>query len=102
MNRLSTLLALLEKRTDAFLLFAIAKEYELLEQEDKAEVYYRQVLQSFPDYSGTYYHLGKLLERKNEMEEAIHIYQLGIQRIPPGNDLRELKEALAAVNDEDE
>jgi tetratricopeptide (TPR) repeat protein len=102
MNRLSTLLAMLEKRKDAFLLFALAKEYEGQAQEDKAEGYYRQLLKDFPDYAGTYYHLGKLLERKDAIAEAIVIYQTGIKVLPPGNDLRELKEALAAVNDDDE
>jgi tetratricopeptide (TPR) repeat protein len=101
MNRLSTLLAMLEKRNDAFLLFAIAKEYEAQAQEDKAEGYYRQLLNSFPDYAGTYYHLGKLLERKEAMNEAISIYQAGIKRVAAGNDLRELKEALAAISDDE-
>lgn len=79
-NRLEQLYRFLEDRPeDDFLLFAIAKEYEKLENEEKAEMYYLKLQDLHPNYVGTYYHLGKLYERAEDFEVATEIYEKGME-----------------------
>jgi tetratricopeptide (TPR) repeat protein len=79
-DRLKKLLQFLaENPNDSFLHFAIAKEYESLGNEDEALLRFNDLKESDPEYVGTYYHLGKLLERKERLEEAREIYDQGIK-----------------------
>jgi len=79
-NRLEQLYQFLEERPeDEFLLFAVAKEYEKLGNEEKAEKYYLKLTTDHADYVGTYYHLGKLYERAEEIERATEIYEKGME-----------------------
>ena len=79
-NRLIQLQGFLEERPDdEFVLFAIAKEYEGLGNEEQAETYYVQLTQNSPTYVGTYYHLGKLYERAEKIEQAMEIYEQGME-----------------------
>lgn len=64
---------------EAFLYFAVAKEYEKLKALDKAHDYYQQLIQLDPDYVGAYYHLGKLYEQQQQPEQAIQTYEQGMQ-----------------------
>ena len=41
--------------------------------------YFNQVIFIDESYVGTYYHLAKTLEKLNEIEEAISIYEKGIE-----------------------
>ena len=55
------------------------------------------------NHSGTYYHLGKLYEQLGEHENALKVYEKGINiadKVKAGNDLRELKGALSQLKDE--
>ena len=66
-QRLKQLQGFLENSpNDSFLLFAIAKEYEGLGQDEQALEHYLLLTQTDPGYIGTYYHLAKLYERKEE------------------------------------
>jgi tetratricopeptide (TPR) repeat protein len=79
-DRLLQLLEMLEESPgDPFLLFAAAKEYELLEDPEQALDYYRLLLDTEPDYVGLYYHLGKLLEKEGQTAAALEIYQKGME-----------------------
>lgn len=79
-NRLEQLYHFLEDRPeDEFLLFAVAKEYEKLENEAKAEEYYLKLYHDHPNYVGTYYHLGKLYERAEDVDRATEIYEKGME-----------------------
>ena len=77
-KRLEQLLDMLSKNVDSFLLFAIAKEYEKAAENELAKEYYKRLVSEFPDYVGTYYHFGKLLEKSTETDAAIEIYNKGI------------------------
>ncbi len=98
-SRVAQLMQMLEEdETDSFLLFALAKEYEKLQDHAQAENYFRKLIELDNDYVGAYYHLGKLLEVRNQIDEARSIYSKGIEiaeRDGHGKDLRELREALA-------
>lgn len=78
-ERLKQLQNLLENSpNDSFLLYAIAKEYEGLEQVAEALQKFQELTELHPDYVGTYYHYAKLLEKEEETEKALTIYEKGI------------------------
>lgn len=78
-QRLEQLLELLhESPRDSFLLFAVAKEYESLQDDHHALEYYQTLVGTDPAYVGVYYHLGKLHERVGRTEEALATYEQGM------------------------
>lgn len=80
MSRLPQLLSFLESTPDdAFLLFAVAKEYEKQADNAQALRYYLRLRETTPQYVGTYYHLGKLYEKLEQPEAAIEAYKTGMQ-----------------------
>lgn len=96
-DRLKKLLELLqESEKDAFILFAVAKEYEKLNQLDLALNHYQRLYMFHPDYVGLYYHWGKLLEELDDAKKAIEIYKLGIDVSVKQNDKHAEKELRAA------
>jgi tetratricopeptide (TPR) repeat protein len=79
-SRLKKLLEFLKNEPgDAFLKYALATEYLLINQTDKALEYYEDLLNNYPDYVGTYYHLGKLYEALNRKQDAISTYETGMK-----------------------
>ena len=79
-DRLKQLYQFLEERPeDEFLLFATAKEYEKLGNEEKAKEYYLKLTTDHANYVGTYYHLGKLYERDEDFDSATEIYEKGME-----------------------
>jgi tetratricopeptide (TPR) repeat protein len=79
-TRLETLLQMLQDDpNDAFIIFAVAKEYEKLNLTNKAIETYVQLRQDHPDYIGLYYHLGKLYEEIGNTTSALDTYEEGIQ-----------------------
>ena len=64
---------------DSFIQHALALEYIKLEDDAKARQLFEELLQREPGYVGSYYHLGKLLERNDEMDAAIKWYEKGME-----------------------
>lgn len=96
-KRLEQLFLLLENSpADSFLLFAVAKEYEKLDDREKALSYYRRLAEQDPGYVGLYYHLGKLLERCGEWNEALKTYELGMEAARRTGDRHAFGELAAA------
>jgi len=96
-DRLNRLLSFLkESPDDSFILFAIAKEHEKLEDTTNALEYYEKLVAIDPDYVGTYYHLGKLHEEEEETEKALDIYQKGIDIAKKIKDQHALSELMGA------
>ncbi|MFK8105245.1 MAG: tetratricopeptide repeat protein [Saprospiraceae bacterium] len=78
-DRLKQLYSFLEQSPgDAFIQFAIAKEYENLAMDDQALTFYQKLLTTQAEYVGTYYHLGKLFERQEAFEKAFATYKQGM------------------------
>jgi len=97
MPRLETLQNMLQQSpNDPFLLFAIAKEYEKIADEQQALAYYQQLMQSNPDYVGVYYHLGKLYERAQNYPVAFATYKKGMQVAQAAKDQHAYNELAAA------
>jgi tetratricopeptide (TPR) repeat protein len=79
-ERLKTLLEFLSQDPDdTFTRYAIATEYNNMGDTDTAQMHYEYLIAHHPDYVGTYYHLGKLYEKKSWTEKAIETYQKGMQ-----------------------
>jgi tetratricopeptide (TPR) repeat protein len=79
-NRLDKLLEFIKNEpNDEFLKYALATEYLRLNQVDKSLGYYEDLVNNHPQYSGTYYHLGKLYEALDRKEDAIKIYEKGME-----------------------
>ncbi|MEM6967318.1 MAG: tetratricopeptide repeat protein [Bacteroidota bacterium] len=102
--RLDQLFQFLKDRPDdSFVLFAIAKEYEGLDDENNAKSYYLKLINDHPDYVGTYYHLGKLYERAEAFELAEDTYQKGMKVAKAAGDRHaygELMGAYEMISDE--
>ena len=84
---------------DPFLKYALATEYLRLNDSGKALEYYEDLVNNHPDYTGTYYHLGKLYEALNRRDDAIKIYETGMQITREKRDNHAYSE-LKAVYDE--
>lgn len=98
-TRLSKLLDFLESDpNDPFILYALATEYNALNDKEKAYSFYLQLTDKHPDYVGTYYHLGKLLEKDDQKEKAIEIYQKGMQVARNKRDMHAFSELQGAYN----
>jgi len=78
-SRLDMLLEFIKNEPeDEFLKYALATEYLRLNQADKALAYYEDLVNNHPNYTGTYYHLGKLYEALNRKPDAITTYEKGM------------------------
>lgn len=64
---------------DCFLQHALALEYIKAGNENEAQKVFERLLQANPEYVGSYYHLGKLHERKREGPQAMNIYKKGME-----------------------
>ncbi|MBL0129898.1 MAG: tetratricopeptide repeat protein [Chitinophagaceae bacterium] len=83
--------------TDCFLQHAMALEYIKLGDDEQAKALFEEIVNREPGYVGTYYHLAKLLERNNLTEQAIKVYDRGMEEAKKAGDRHaygELKGAL--------
>jgi len=89
--------------TDIFTKFALALELLKAGESTKAKVLFESVLKQDPEYSGVYYHLGKLYQSSGRSDDAARLYQKGVEIAEKQGKNRtksELQEALATINDE--
>ena len=84
---------------DCFLNHALALEYVKLGDEVNARKYFEANLLNDPSYVATYYHLGKLLERIVQTDEALKIYEEGMARAKAAKDQHSYNELQAAYED---
>lgn len=87
---------LAESPQDAFILFAIAKEYEGMGDDVAAMEHFQKLKEHEPGYVGLYYHLGKLRERMGDVAGAFHIYKEGMRIARNAGDQHSLNELAAA------
>ena len=80
MDRIAKLRELLQGNpSDSFLQHALALEYIKLDDDEMARKLFEELLEKDPSYVGSYYHLGKLFERRNDTEKAIKWYEKGMK-----------------------
>lgn len=84
---------------DNFLRHALALEYIKLGDDAKAKELFETILDEFPDYIGSYYHLAKLLERVGDTAAAIQYYEKGMEQAKLAKDNHAYNELQAAYED---
>ena len=84
---------------DSFVQHALALEYIKLGDDEKARKLFEGILQREPGYVGSYYHLAKLLERNEDMVEAIRIYEKGMEEAKRAGDNHSYSELKSAYEE---
>ena len=87
---------------DSFLQHALALEYIKIGQDNQARNLFNEILLREPTYVGSYYHLGKLLERVGDKERAVRIYQRGMEEAKRAGDNHSYNELNGAMEDLEE
>src|SRR5689334_1204996 len=100
MERIEKLKAILkENPEDSFAQHALALEHIKSGQDDDAKILFQTLLARDENYVGSYYHLGKLLERMDEKEQAVVWYEKGMAIAKKINDNHAYNELQAAYED---
>lgn len=82
---------------DSFSRYALALEYANAGLLKEAQTEFETLLQNDPNYTATYYHLGKLYEKQGESVKAKMLYEKGIAltaKLGQTHANKELREAL--------
>lgn len=86
---------------DSFLHYCAALEHHKKGDVPSAIKILRAIVKNDPDYLASYYQLGKLLEEKGKIEDAIEAYRAGRSVARKKNDMKtmgELTEALMLLD----
>ncbi len=84
---------------DLFLNHALALEYVKAGDEASAKACFEKNLAFDATYVATYYHLGKLLERVGEPQQALVIYEQGMAQAKAAKDIHSYSELQNAYED---
>lgn len=99
-DRIERLKAFLQDApNDCFLNHALALEYVKLGDDAAAKDLFEKNQTHDAGYVATYYHLGKLLERIGETEQAIAVYEKGMEEAKRAKDGHSYNELQAAYED---
>ena len=90
---------LLENPRDSFLNHALALEYIKLGNDGDARKLFESILVNEPGYIGSYYHLAKLLERTGKTDDAIKVYEKGMDEAKKAGDNHSLSELKSAFEE---
>jgi Tfp pilus assembly protein PilF len=100
MDRKIKLLEFLEKTPgDSFLQHALALEYIKEGNDSEARKLFEEILNRDSAYIGSYYHLAKLLEREQQTDEAIRIYEKGMEEAQKAGDAHSYSELRSAYEE---
>ena len=84
---------------DSFLQHALALEYIKVGKNADAKKLFNEVLKREPTYIGSYYHLGKLLERIGDPAKALRVYERGMEVAKIIDDHHSYSELQSAYED---
>lgn len=84
---------------DSFLQHALALEYIKAGNDEEARKLFNEILKREPTYIGSYYHLGKLLERLGDNVKALSVYKRGMEAAEEANDYHSYRELQGAFED---
>ncbi|MBX7226821.1 MAG: hypothetical protein K1X55_12385 [Chitinophagales bacterium] len=83
---------LAENNKDTFALFALAKEYEKINDPQRAIALYLQLKDVDENYLGLYFHLGKSYENQQLTKNALETYRQGMECAKKLGDFHALSE----------
>jgi tetratricopeptide (TPR) repeat protein len=99
-DRVKKIYALLKTNPDDnFLKHVLALESIKLGNDAEARKLFEEILTNDPGFVGSYYHLGRLLERNNESELAIKCYEKGMTIAKKTGESRAYNELKAAYEE---
>ena len=84
---------------DSFLQHALALEYIKIGNNEEARQLFNEILKREPTYIGSYYHLGKVLEKLGDNARALRVYKKGMEVAEAANDHHSYTELRAAYED---
>lgn len=84
---------------DSFLQHALALEYIKVGNDIEARSLFNDILKREPTYIGSYYHLGKLYERLDNIPKALRVYERGMEEARKAGDQHSYNELQAAFED---
>ncbi|TWF42500.1 hypothetical protein FHW36_102256 [Chitinophaga polysaccharea] len=90
---------LLATPNDSFLKHALALEYIKIGDDVAARQQFEELLAYEPGYVGSYYHLGKLLERAGDNAGAISVYEKGMSMAKAANERHAYNELQSAYEE---
>ena len=103
MSRIEKLLEFMKTNDkDSFLQHALALEYVKIGNDTEARKLFNEILKREPTYIGSYYHLGKLLQRVGDIERAIRVYERGMEEAKKAGDNHSYSELMMAKEDMEE
>ena len=103
MSRIEKLLEYMKTADkDSFLQHALALEYIKIGKDEEARSLFNEILKREPTYIGSYYHLGKLLERVGDFDRAIRVYKRGMEEAKKAGDNHSYNELVGALEDIEE
>lgn len=85
-----------EDPSDTFSRYALGLEYMKQENLIEAENCFRFLSENYPDYIGTYYQFGKLLQQQGNEEEAKSVFRKGME-LTKNSDLKTYSELQNAL-----
>jgi Tfp pilus assembly protein PilF len=88
-----------ENPNDSFLQHALALEFIKIGNDEGAKNLFESLLEKEPGYIGSYYHLAKLLERIGETDNAIRVYENGMEEAKKAGDHHSLSELRSAYEE---
>jgi tetratricopeptide (TPR) repeat protein len=84
---------------DNFVQHALALEYLKAGDENKARHLFETILTRDENYIGSYYHLAKLLEKMDDRDAAIRIYEKGMLKAKEAGDNHAYNELRSAYEE---
>lgn len=100
MDRMEKLQQLLkENPADSFVQHALALEYVKQGNDAEARQVFEKLLAHDPGYTGSYYHLAKLLERNQDADAAIQVYEKGMEEAKKAGDNHAYSELRSAYEE---
>ena len=103
MDRIEKLLEFMQASDkDSFLQHALALEYIKVGKDEEARKLFNEILLREPTYVGSYYHLGKLLERAGNFYKASKVYKRGMEEAKVADDNHSYNELMGALEEIEE
>lgn len=84
---------------DSFLNHALALEYIKIGKLEEARELFEKILKNEPQYVGSYYHLGRTLEKTGKPKEALEVYEKGMAECKKVGDNHAYNELQMAKDD---
>jgi tetratricopeptide (TPR) repeat protein len=97
-DRLKMIETMLETNpTDSFLHYAAALEHQKNGDHAQAIKIIRGIIKNNPNYLASYYQLGKMLEEKGKIDDAVDVYKAGRTIARQQSDMKTLGEISEAL-----